>query len=120
MRPPFSATLITGTVLAVASLIYAEEQSNPTLASPPKSRTIPQRYRMHQQAASALQYYSAIWGVDSLSVKSAESGEIIRFTYRIIDADKAKALNDKKNEPALIDSTAGVKLVVPSLEKVGK
>ena len=61
-----------------------------------------------------------MWGVDSLSVKSAESGEMIRFTYRVLDVDKAKALNDKKNEPSLIDPAAGVKLVVPSLEKVGK
>ena len=61
-----------------------------------------------------------IWGVDSLSVKSAESGEIIRFMYRVVDVDKAKPLNDKKNEPSLIDPGAGVKLVIPELEKVGK
>ena len=61
-----------------------------------------------------------MWGVDSLSVKSVESGEIIRFTYSIIDANKAKTLNDKKNEPSLIDPQAGVKLVVPTLEKVGQ
>jgi hypothetical protein len=29
-------------------------------------------------------------------------------------------LNDKKLEPSLIDPKAGVKLVVPSLEKVGQ
>jgi hypothetical protein len=69
---------------------------------------------------SANLYYGLIWGVDSLRVKYAESGEIIRFTYRVLDAEKAKALNDKKNEPSLIDPGAGVKLVVPSLEKVGK
>src|SRR5438132_583627 len=33
---------------------------------------------------------------------------------------KAKALNDKKNEPVLIDPQAGVKLVVPSMENVGQ
>jgi hypothetical protein len=49
-----------------------------------------------------------------------ESGEIIRFAYRVLDADKAKSLNDKKSEPSLIDLGAGVKLVVPSLEKVGQ
>lgn len=58
--------------------------------------------------------------MDSLSVRSAESGEVIRFSYRILDADKAKSLNDKKYEPALIDPQAGVKLTVPSLEKVGQ
>ena len=68
----------------------------------------------------AEQYYSLVWGVDSLEVKYAESGEVIRFSYRVLNAAKAKALNDKQNEPSLIDARAGVKLVVPSLEKVGK
>jgi hypothetical protein len=38
----------------------------------------------------------------------------------VLDGEKAKALNDKKNEPSLVDPKAGVKLVVPSLEKVGQ
>lgn len=45
---------------------------------------------------------------------------MIRFSYYVLDADKAKPLNDKKSEPSLIDPAAGVKLVVPSLEKVGQ
>ena len=49
-----------------------------------------------------------------------ESGEIIKFTYRVLDADKAKPLNDKKAVPALYDVAAGVQLVVPTLEKVGQ
>ena len=49
-----------------------------------------------------------------------ESGEIIRFSYRILDAVKAQTLNDKKVEPVLIDGQAGAKLVIPSLEKVGQ
>jgi hypothetical protein len=71
-------------------------------------------------AGRARKYYGLVWGVDSLSVKAVESGEVIRFTYRVLDADKAKALNDKKSEPFLIDPKAQVKLVVPSLEKVGQ
>ena len=65
-------------------------------------------------------YYGLVWGVDSLGLKAVESGEIIRFTYRVLDAEKAKALNSKKSEPFLIDPQAGVKLVIPSLEKVGQ
>jgi hypothetical protein len=53
-------------------------------------------------------------------VKSVEAGALIRFTYRVLDPEKAKPLNDEKNDPFLIDPKAGVKLVVPSLEKVGK
>jgi hypothetical protein len=65
-------------------------------------------------------YYGLVWGIDSLGVKSVESGEIIRFTYRVLDTDKAKVLNDKKVEPFLIDPQAGVKPVVPTLDKVGQ
>jgi len=61
-----------------------------------------------------------MWGVDSLRVKLAESGELVRFDYRVLDPEKAAALNDKKAEPELYDAEAGVKLVVPQMEKVGK
>ena len=78
------------------------------------------RYRPERFARRAGLYYDLWWGVDSLSVKWTESGEVIRFSYRVVDADKAKALNDKRAEPSLIDPRAGVKLVVPSLEKIGQ
>jgi len=65
-------------------------------------------------------YYAAAWGVDSFNVKAAESGELIRFTWRVVDAAKARAISDKKAEPFLIDPQAGVKLVVPTMEKVGQ
>jgi hypothetical protein len=65
-------------------------------------------------------FYQGIWGVGELRVKSAESGELIRFNYRVLDPEKAVALNDKKAEPELLDARAGVKLSVPQMEKVGK
>ena len=65
-------------------------------------------------------YYQSVWGIDSLAVRAVESGQLIRFKYRVLDAAKAQQLNDKKAEPALIDPRAGVQLVVPSLEKVGQ
>jgi hypothetical protein len=87
----------------------------PALTSVPSSKYRPARF-----AGRAGEYYRLIWGVDSLAVKWTESGEIIRFTYRALDPGKAKALNDKKSEPSLIDPRAGVSLVVPSLEQVGQ
>jgi hypothetical protein len=65
-------------------------------------------------------YYEGIWGVSELHVKAAESGQLIRFNYRVLDPAKAAVLNDKKAEPQLFDAQAGVKLVVPQMEKVGK
>jgi hypothetical protein len=67
----------------------------------------------------ARNYYQMLWGVDSFDAKSVESGEMIRFSYRVLDPQKAAQLNDKHNQPALIDERAGVKLSVPTLEKVG-
>lgn len=77
-------------------------------------------YRPSRFSRRAELHYSLVWGVDSLSVKWAESGEVIRFSYRVIDAAKAATLNDKKLEPLLIDPQSRVSLVIPSLEKVGK
>jgi hypothetical protein len=64
-------------------------------------------------------YYQGAWGVESLTVKLAESGELVRFSYRIVDTEKAAPLNDKKNEPSLIDPQAGVSLVIPTVQNVG-
>src|SRR4051794_39577709 len=34
-------------------------------------------------------YYDVFWGVDQVSVKAVESGELIKFSYRVVDAEKA-------------------------------
>ena len=64
-------------------------------------------------------YYRMVWGIDSLSVRAAETGEMIRFTYRVLDPNKASALRNKKIQPALIDPQSGVSLSVPEMEQIG-
>ena len=78
------------------------------------------RYRPDRFAGRAGTYYRLVWGVDALAVKWTEAGEVIKFSFEVLDPEKARILNDKKNEPVLIDPQAGVKLIVPSLEKVGQ
>ena len=46
--------------------------------------------------------------------------ELVRFSYRVLDPEKAKVLNDKQAEATLDDPKAGVSLVVPKMEKVGQ
>jgi hypothetical protein len=89
-------------------------------AAPGKRSAKASRYRPDRFAGRAGTYYRLVWGIDDLVVRWGESGEVIRFSYRVLDADKARILNDKKNEPSLIDPQAGVKLVVPSMENVGQ
>jgi hypothetical protein len=85
-----------------------------------KSAGPPTRYLPNRFAGRAGVYYRVVWGVDSLSVKLVESGEIIRFSYRVLDTGKAQVLNDKKAEPSLVDPQAGVSLVVPAMENIGQ
>ena len=80
----------------------------------------PTRYQPSRVSKRETAYYESVWGVDLLSVRAVESGELIRFTYQVIDPEKSKSLNDKKLEPALIFPEGHVKLIIPSLEKVGQ
>jgi hypothetical protein len=114
-----------GVTTALISSALAQSTKPSASAPEPSSQSTPAgapgRTRYHASVPKrAIQYYSMVWGVDSLDVKWTESGEVIRFTYRVLDPVKAAILNDKKFEPSLIDPEAGVKLVVPSLEKVGQ
>ena len=101
---------------AGASAPTRSESGTPAKPAPAVRRT-DLASRVSRQAQM---YYEGIWGIDSLKVKYTESGEMIRFSYRVLDPDKAAPLNDKKAEPSLFDLQAGVKLVVPQMEKVGK
>ena len=85
-----------------------------------QTKPAPTRYRPDRFAGKAGKYYRLVWGVEGLSVKLAESGELVRFGWRVVDPDKARTLNDKRLEPALVDTEAGVSLVVPVMEKVGQ
>jgi len=88
----------------------------PARAAPETARTSLAKHVPMQ----AQMYYEGVWGIDSLTARYTESGEIIRFSYRVLDPAKAATLNDKKAEPSLIDPQAGVSLVVPQMEKIGQ
>jgi hypothetical protein len=129
VRLSWNAALRGGFLASAMVAAGAQATPPPQPAAPPKSAVPPSgkltgvkpyRYRTHQLPKSAQAYYGLLWGVDSFSVKSVESGEIIKFSYRVLDPAKAKVLNNKKSEPSLLDPEAGVSLVVPSMEKVGK
>ena len=95
----------------------------PAAQAPAATKPVPATVHTNlakQVPARAHMYYQGVWGVDSLTVKYTESGEIIRFSYRVLDPEKAATLNDKKAEPSLSDPQAGVSLVVPKMENIGQ
>jgi hypothetical protein len=107
-----------------ASASPAKGATTPTKPAPAakatKAASPPTRYLPNRFAGRAGIYYRMVWGIDSPTLKWTESGEVIRFSWRVLDPQKASALNDKKIEPSLIDPRAGVSLVVPQMEKIGQ
>lgn len=83
-------------------------------ASPPGS------YEPNHFPRRERSYYQLYWGVDTIGAKATESGELIKFSYRVLDPNKAKTLNDKTLEPVMYDPAIRARLVIPSLEKVGQ
>ncbi len=65
-------------------------------------------------------FFRRNWGVDIVGVRYVSSGMMLEFSYRVLDAKKAAALNDKQATPWLIDETTGMKFEVPQMEKVGQ
>jgi hypothetical protein len=113
-------SLLMAGVLA-GGLLVSPSAAQSTADPPAQPTRPPVRTNLAKHVpARAQMYYQGAWGVDSLTVKYTESGEMIRFSYRVVDPQKAAALNDKNAEPSLIAPQAGVKLVIPEMEKVGK
>jgi len=86
----------------------------------PTAAGSPTRFRPNRFAGRAARFYALFWGIDSPSVKAAEAGELIRFSYHVLDPEKAKAINDKKIDAYLVFPDAKIRLSVPSFEKVGQ
>jgi hypothetical protein len=114
--------LFAALVAAPAALAQTAPQTHAIQqgSAPTKPAAATNPYRPNRFAGKAGRYYKLVWGIDALSVKWSESGEMIRFSWRVVDPERAGVLNDKKIEPSLIDPKAGVSLVVPVMEKIGQ
>ena len=100
-----------GTVTATSAGTGQAAKPAPTVSPNTYVPSVPRRERA---------YYDLFWGVDSLRAKAVESGELIQFSYHVLDPERAKVLNDKNNEAVLIAPDLRAKLIIPSLEKVGQ
>lgn len=116
MKAVIAGTVIFSLVVGSAGTCAGSTPVN----SPEASKQLHSRYIPNHSPKKASEYYSLVWGVDSLSVRVVESGSLIRFSYRIVDPEKAALLNDKKINAFLDAPAYRIRLVVPSLEKVGQ
>ena len=113
--------LAASAVFAAAAATPPAAQATAPAAKPAhgKATIKPARYHAAGMPASAARYYALSYGVDQMSVKLAESGQLVRFNYRVTDTGKAAMLHDKAASPYLLDEKVHAVLQVPVMEKVG-
>ena len=77
-------------------------------------------YRPTTLPKNAKKHHLATGGIDNLKVRRTASGNLIRFSYRVTDAERAKGLSDKQAKPYLIAHRSRAVLQVPVMDKVGQ
>jgi hypothetical protein len=115
-----NALLLACTLLGGAAASPSSAQLAPENTAKTVDASVPTHYKPNQPSKRAGEYFGLIWGVEGLSVKAVESGALIRFSYRVLDPGKAGILNDKRVDAFLVAPALGVRLSIPSLEKVGQ
>lgn len=88
----------------------AAPQAAPKKSSPYHAASVPGRARDH---------YWAVWGIDNMLVRRTASDNLIRFSYRVTDPVRAKALGDEHATPFLVDPRSHAVLQIPVMDKVG-
>jgi hypothetical protein len=89
-------------------------------AAAPQAQRKPLSLRQVKLTEKAKKYYVTAWGVEKLKVSYTSSGNLIRFSYRVADPERAKLLADKKATPYLLGQRSRALLHVPVMDKVGQ
>jgi hypothetical protein len=96
---PLTLLLVSGAVLfAWSAPVIADEQT-----SHPRKNTFMKRE----------------WGIEIMFVRQTAAGYMLEFRYKVVDAEKAKALFERQTKPMLTHTRTGAKLIVPTPAKTG-
>jgi hypothetical protein len=99
---------------AGAHALHGAAVSGPKAATRRQSAYVGAQHLAHADMNYALQ-----WGIDSMQTHQTNAGNLIRFSYRVLDTKKAKPLIDKAAAPLMLSPRANVALQVPVMDKVG-
>jgi hypothetical protein len=124
MQTLMTRTLIGAYILSIlACAAWAGEVSALSARRPSGSAQPPGAATLYPNSVTSgreAMMLRTLWGVDDLHVRYTASGSMIRFSYRVVDAVKAKVLNDKRLNPYLLVLKTKSKLEVPQAERIGK
>jgi hypothetical protein len=122
------AGLLSGSIVVCLALTLSAQGNDKTVAaqpaapgpalSPPPKATLASLAVARSQRGA--EFYRKRWGIDNIIVRVTASGVLIRFSYRVVDAEKAALINDKTKTPYLIEEKTGLALQIPAMEKVGQ
>ena len=59
------------------------------------------------------------WGIEVLFVRQTSAGYMLEFRYKVLDAEKARALFERQTKPMLTHVDSGARFVVPASPKTG-
>jgi hypothetical protein len=110
--------------IAQSSAPPAPARSAATVAAPAATRdahvaTRRVPYPQQRVTDKAKKYYAGEWGIDKMKVSYTSSGNLIRFSYRVSDAELAKPLGSKEDMPMLVGVRSRAVLQIPVMDKVG-
>jgi hypothetical protein len=111
----------TGAAFAVADSSAAGQTAAAATmgASAAAGRPLRPAQRQQKQSTKANNFYITAWGIETPRVSYTASGNLIRFTYRVVHPERAMALANKAATPQLVSPRHNVALQVPVMEKVG-
>ena len=64
-------------------------------------------------------YLKRQWGIEVMYVRQTAAGYMLEFRYRVLDAEKAKPLFERRTKPVLTHAETGAQLIVPTPAKTG-
>jgi hypothetical protein len=110
-----------GGMLGTAAAMAASAATNgaTTAAATVAPAAVPGRYNSVKNERESI-LLRRLWGIDDVHVRSTASGSLVQFSYRVLNADKAKILNSKDATPYLVDEQHGLALQIPVMEQVGQ
>ena len=92
----------------------------PAAAPASAARRVGAPYNGTRMTAKETQVLSAEWGIDRVHVASTNSGNLLKFTFRVVEPKRAKALGDHEAEPYIFAPRAHAVLHVPTMEQIGQ
>lgn len=123
MKAMLLAWLIASSLVASTTLAQTVQGQGKTSATQDPATSQTHRVSPYHEVSvpnRARDYYLSVWGVDNLLVRQTASGNLIRFSYRVVDPARAKVLGDDHATPYMFGQRSHALLHIPAMENVGQ